>query len=403
MPNRTTSLTLIATVALLAGCQDADNPAGAPSPAVATRAAGAPAPSPLVTASAGGAAFSFWGYTSTNFSGDRSDPINLIFAGDAGPLSIREALLRLGGARAAYGLPAAYPFDCTWSDAIGEEQTGYSEAAGWAGSVVQLQCGRYEDPVRFHLRLFAAGGRTIANAHVDLLIPGTTSHQVLSWEVAEQLVTVDMVRSGLLGAAPSATGQIHEAPFRSIPPVIYNGLPAALKQLVVDPSGSVAAPATASAPVPILTDGRATILTLKEALAPAEGVYRQEFTIQFQQVIPKPFCNTGAEYVYVQGPIDFVQEVQVNSSGRFSRRWTAAGEPTAMPLDPSTGQPLGSPQPATVRDGGRGQFAGAAASLAYKSDQQIERGDGTVERLEVDFQVGPYAVSRANRRESCGG
>ena len=71
---------------------------------------------------------------------------------------------------------------------------------------------------------------TLGNAHFELLIPGTTDHQVLSWELAEQLVTVDMVRSGLLAAAPGSTAPINAAPgFRQIPAEIYNLLPAELR------------------------------------------------------------------------------------------------------------------------------------------------------------------------------
>jgi hypothetical protein len=384
----------------LGGCQDASLPTGSPVVDVAPRATGAPAPIPLVTVGAGGSPVTFWGYTSTNFEGDRSDPINLIFAGEANPLSIREALLRLDGIRTSFGMPGSFPFDCTWSDAIGEEQTAYSEA-GWEGSVIQLQCGRYENPVRFHVRLFRAGGHTIANAHVDLLIPGTTSHQVLSWELAEQLVTVDMMRTGLLGAAPAPTGVIHDAPFRSVPAVIYNGMPASLKQLVVDPSGGVAAPASVGSPVPILTDGRATILTLRAALEPTPGTTRQDFTINFQQVIPKPYCTDGSDYVYVQGPIVLSQEVQVSASGQFQRRWTASGAPTVTPINPINGQPLAAPQSATIADASRAQYAGSASSLSFSSARELNQADGGVQSLQVDLQVGPYAVTRVTRRQRC--
>lgn len=66
-------------------------------------------------------------------------------------------------------------------------QTAYDARAGWVGSAIQLQCGDY-GPIRFHLRLFEAGDYTLANVHFELLIPNTTEHQVLSVELAEQLV-----------------------------------------------------------------------------------------------------------------------------------------------------------------------------------------------------------------------
>ena len=58
------------------------------------------------------------------------------------------------------------------------------------------ECGTY-GPIRFHLRLVKLGALTIGNAHFEVLIPGTTDHQVLSWELAEQLVTYDLARTGL--------------------------------------------------------------------------------------------------------------------------------------------------------------------------------------------------------------
>src|SRR6185503_18651841 len=115
-------------------------------------------------------------------------------------------------------------------------------------SVVQLQCGTY-GPIRFHIRLFPQGEWTIANAHFELLIPGTADHQVLSWELGEKLVVADFARSGLLGAAPAQLAGLNPAPgYRSIPAVIYNGMPAQLKQII-------GGPAQTSTDVPIGTDG----------------------------------------------------------------------------------------------------------------------------------------------------
>ena len=101
------------------------------------------------------------------------------------------------------------PFDCTWEDAIGGHQGAYARETGWSGSAIQLQCGDYEG-LRFHLRLFRAGERTIVNAHFETIIPATTEHQVLSWELAEQFAVGDLGRTGVLSAS-TVPDELHYA------------------------------------------------------------------------------------------------------------------------------------------------------------------------------------------------
>src|SRR5687768_8578198 len=131
-----------------------------------------PAPADLVALDLGGRTEVVWPYTSADLSVTPKDPLNLVFLGAADPRQIRAALFALDGDRSAFGLPNAFPFNCTWSDAIGRHQAAYAEAAGWQGSGVQLQCGAYET-LRVHMRLFREGDFTLANAHFELLIPGT--------------------------------------------------------------------------------------------------------------------------------------------------------------------------------------------------------------------------------------
>jgi hypothetical protein len=179
-------------------------------------------------------------------------------AGDHG--GVRLLLGGRAGADRRAGPFAA--FDCTWTDAIGGIQVSWAEPAGWTGSVIQLECGAY-DPFRFHIRLFPAGHATLANAHVEVLIPGTQAHQVLNWEVADQFIVYEMARVGILGAAPATRGMINQAPtMGEIPVVLYNMLPAHLRalaggpqelkeQLRVGPDGLVATGPTRSAPRPL--------------------------------------------------------------------------------------------------------------------------------------------------------
>ena len=295
------------------------------------------APEGLVTISLpAGQSLQLWPFTGNDFSGSGQDPINLIFVGQADPRALRAALFTLSGDRTAFGFPIAFPFNCTWRDAIGDVETGYAADAGWVGSTVQLACGDY-GPLRFHLRLFREGGRTIANAHFEVLVPGTADHQVLSWELAEQFVTVDMLRSGLLDSSVplSQTGAINPSPYRSVPAVIYNGLPVELRAAIGGPTGDV------GADVPIATDGHATILNVAGSVPLQPGQAVQDFDLTYGQVIPKPFCATGPlDYVLVQGPVHLHQVVTLAPNGDYRLEFHAAGRLDVTPMDVTTSPPV---------------------------------------------------------------
>ncbi len=294
-----------------------------------------PAPSPLVTESFGGESQEFWPFTGNNFFGIPQDPINLIFVGESDPRALRAALLFLDGDRTDYGFPDAPPFNFTWSDAMGDVQTAYATSSGWTANPIQLAAGPY-GPIRFHLRLFDIGPWSLGGAHFELQIPNTTEHQVLSWELAEQLVTVDFLRSGLLDlAVPLApTGPINPSPFGEIPAIIYNGLPPELKGLIGGPLGDV------TDPVPIPTNGVGTILNLSKSVEGEPLVARQSFPIEFNQVIPKPFCASGPyDFLLVQGTVNFNQIVVFTPSGNFISQFHAQGHLDLTPVDPSTTPP----------------------------------------------------------------
>jgi hypothetical protein len=349
-------------------------------------------PTPLVTAQIGQDAVQFWPYTGTNFTGEPQDPINLIFFGQADPRDIRAALLSLSGDRSALGFPAQAPFNSTWDDAIGDVQTAYGAtigvetalspgptgrkepdrfcgSRGWSGSVIQLACGPYEG-MRFHLRLFKVGNWTLGNAHLDVLIPGTTDHQVISWEVAEQFVIADFMRSGLLDPAVPMipTGQINASPFRTIPAIIYNGMPVELRGLIGGPLGNV------TEDVPIGTDGYAMILNLANKVPRVAEVRTQDFVINFNQAIPKPFCSAGpADYLYVTGPVHLVQTARLNRSGNYEVSFSASGELSATPIDPTTGQPTGEVLKASVRERHDGMLNNRSFSASSSKYQKLGR------------------------------
>ena len=345
---------------------------------------GSTPPAGLVTVSDAGQSLELWPYTSASLAGLPSDPVNLLFTGKADPVRIRSALLQLDGNRTAFGFPDAYPFNARWSDAIGDVQTNYASGEGWQGSVIQLQLGVYA-PIRVHLRLFrtgipygdGGGTWTVGGAHFEVLIPGTADHQVLSWELAEQVVVADLLRSGLLDtASPIAqTGAINAAPsFRTIPEVIYNGLPEELKAAVGGPAGLV------QAPVPIASDGSATILHITGEAPPVPSELADAFTLTYNQVIPKPICSSGPlDWVLVSGPVELSRGASVDANGRYEYHERIAGRLNVTPIDITANPPVpsGAPYTAEVGDVQSGAIDAAGSSVLAESRRIAPQPGGT--------------------------
>lgn len=265
---------------------------------------------------------------------------------------------------------------------MGGVQTAYADGGGWVGSVVQLELGSY-GPLRFHLRLFETrnpfgapeGTWTLGAAHFEILIPGTTNHQVMCWELAEQIVIADLVRSGLLGAAPASSGPINAAPtYRDIPAVIYNGVPDELKLACGLPPGS------ASGNVPIPSDGEATLLYLTGSVAVSADLRDVNFTIEFSQLIPKPFCSTGpADFLLVEGPVTLRRSTRVTTEGRYAYDAMIRGLLTATPVDVTQNPPVivGEPFKVTASDVQQGYISSwDGNSRVAMQSQRIIIGNG---------------------------
>jgi len=311
-----------------------------------------------------------WPYTSTGFSTTPQDPINLVFTGAASdPRQIRATLLGLSGS----GRPGALAgFTCTWSDAVGDPQTGYSTDDGWVGSVIQLQCGNFYGP-RFHIRMFRTGNITVANAHYEILIPGTNIHEVLSWELAQGLVTADMARSGNLGAAPSVTAIINQAPYyRAVQPAIASTLSAGQKAalgLLTNGDGSASIP----------NDGRASVLNVASAPALTEGLVDSDFVITFGQMIPKPFCTAGTTgYLYATGPITVHMRSGI-VDGNFESTLTSEGTLNLIEINPITHAFVGAPYQGAVSETTIGKMTNGTAWVDYNSSR-VETPDGGTTR-----------------------
>lgn len=348
-------------------------------------------PKGLVTLDIDGRSVSAWPFTGGNFEGKDEDPINLVFVGDVDPRQIRAALMSLDGDRTAFRLPAAFPFNCTWADAAGFNLTSWSEGT-WASSPIQLQCGEYTF-LRTHLRLFRYRGYTLGNAHFEVMAPGTADHFVLSWEFPEALVQLDLMRSGLLAAAPGFTAPITPAPaYKTIEPLVFNGVPPELRYALGLPT------TTASAPVPIPNDGRASVLHLSGSrpIEPIDSEIR--FVRTYGVIAPKPFCTTGSDYVKIEGPLDMHHHATLSDTGEYTFDFTATGMLTVTPVNPLTGVNIGTPVDARIRlrqhsvlndDTAWGEDVFRKTLLGDPEQASFEkRKVGNQERYELDIDCG---------------
>lgn len=358
------------------------------------------APAPTANVVLDGETLELFPYLADDASSTARDPVNLVFTGASDPLSIRATLMALDGNRG--GSPFA-PFDCTWSDAVGGLQTAWSGDEGWTGSAIQLECGEY-GPVRFHLRLFEAGARTLGGAHFEFLIPGTSDHQVVSWELAEQLVMYDLARAGALAGAPSSTGPLNAQPsFREIPAVLYQLATAAdpafaalLGQLgLVDlPNGDKGIP----------TDGMATVLPLGAHAPVVAGVATQDFEVPFGQMIPKPFCVVGAPspWLYVSGAVRLTLESRVRAAGQFDQTMRASGRLSLTPWNPATNTPAGESYEAEVGELQQASIDHRGTSIfGVQQQHEIPTGIPGRGRLQITLKVGAQGVPQYSRTVHC--
>lgn len=348
-----------------------------------------PAPPPGVVSVA--EAGTFWPYTGGDYSGTPIDPINLIFLGDADPRLIRQTLLGLDGDRTSH--PDLAGFDCTWKDAIGRPQTGYSGDEGWQGNAIQLECGEYST-LRAHIRLFRQGNYTLGGAHLEVQIPGTSEHEVLSWIIPRELVTFDLARSGFLADAPYDAGGLTPAPsWRVARYQVLNGLPIELRAALGIPTGTL----TVDWPIP--NDGAARVITLWGQFDPQDAEVVVEFDHPFGQAIPKPFCSTGpGDFVYVSGQLHMEHRVRTDRDGWQVGRFEAAGTLQVVPINPATGEVLGLPYPATVSEVYHSLITDSRQGASMRA-VQVLRSDPTQWLVEALWAGG---LKGYLRKESCG-
>ncbi len=334
-----------------------------------------------------------WPYTGTDFDSSMpSDPVNLFFV-DVDPRAVRQALMALPGDRSMVpaGVPAypnQPPFNCTWADAMGYEQTGWAQTEGWVGSEIQLVCidpaAPFGNPFRFHLRLFRQGTLTVGAAHFELLIPGTAEHEVLSWDFARDFVALDAWRAGLFSTPPPApVGLLPMGFFRTIRYAVYKPLYDAaqaptpegvgLMQLLMELQLPVSpTPLPPDLPVPIPITGYGLTLVPDFVFEPAPERIHTRYAADYDVVAPKPFCNpTGTEYVRLEGRLRFDLRVYGDWAGRFLREYDIKGHLEVTPWNPIDNVPAGKPAPAKIRESHAAVLTDSYGQLYEKASQEL--------------------------------
>lgn len=387
--------------ALVAACADTQDVV-APRASARVDVTQAAAPADLFTVNYGGPTLTLWPYTGEDFSGKPSDPMNLLFPGRT-PREVRAALLSLNGDRSAYGMPNVFPFNCVWQDGVGgTNQTAYTTSAGWVGSDVQLTCGAY-DPMRFHVRLFPAGAwGSIGATHMDMLIPGTIQHAVLSWTLPRNIVLVDLLRSGLLNpSAPLFPVPVGSATptFRKVdPPDLYWYLhfnaPVLADQLDVQP--------LAQDDVRLNNDGAAIVFNFAGNAEAERVVARQAFTLQFDQKIPRPVCASGPyDYVKVVGPIDLRQQIVYTPSGNLVSQFHAEGKLAVTPVNPLTDEVIGETFQAILLLSNKNVVTDQTTLVAYTDVRMAMPASVFKGSLKVRVRVGPNSATVDSYDVSC--
>lgn len=400
---------LVCAAILAAACNDAGSPTQADLSSANNMRQDAPAPVGVITTPVAGTpgSFTFYPYTRIEFAGgDDYDPVNLLFTGHADPRTIRALLLGLDGNRTAAlgpsvpGYPAVAPFNCLWHDAIGDMQTAYGGTEGWTASVVQLACGDF-GPVRFHLRLFRLGGFTVANAHFEMLIPGTADHQVLSWARAEEFVGYDMLRSGLVDPATvSVTDVINATEHRTILKDLWNALASsvdgqAVLAFVRLDFGNPAPFVNEDQPIGN-GDGRATVFDVTADVQAAPGTFPVIVPIDFGQDIPRPFCPSVPRFLHVSGHLVLDKTVMIDALGNYRSSFSTSGKLDARDLVSGTQYfaRVAEHQESAMSDGEQW-------GLATVDRRELPAGLEGNGYLSTRLKVGPSGVTQFTRQEEC--
>jgi hypothetical protein len=170
-----------------------------------------------------------------------------------------------------------------------------------------------------------------------------------------------------------------------MPYYVHNALPLGLRALLELPLQDTDPAVSATVPIP--SNGEATVLEVRPSFVPLQSDTRTEIVVDFNQGIPKPFCNDGTQFLWVRGPVHFAVRVQLNPSGRYLRTVIISGLLSVTPISPS-GQPTGPTVQAVVSERHRGLLTDNLEQVDWSLTQTIH---GTATQSQAgDFSAGQH-------------
>ena len=246
---------------------------------------------------------------------------------------------------------------------MGANQVTYGNGR-WSGSAIQLECGNYEGPFRFHLRLFQArhgdaGERALRDPH--------PRHDAAPGPVVGARRAVRHGRAAARWharlARPTSLPGAERRP--DLPRDPGADLQRASRALTRPHRRPGRKPATAD--VGIKNDGHTTVFNIATQVAIVDGPGRtRDLNLSFNQGVPRPFCNEGpTDYVFAQSlpgtQIVFDQNVDV--AGRHVRRRVGRRRcPLGHAHQPADGPAVGATQFANVYERHEGEATGSGHS-----------------------------------------
>src|SRR5690606_31388005 len=134
--------------------------------------------------------------------------------------------------------------------------------------------------------------------------------------------------------------------------------------------------------------------------APNAGSTHESFTLEFGQIIPKPFCAAAGELVRVDGPVTLEQDVVVSASGELMSQTRIVGELQVRPFDPATGA-LGVAQTARVRDHYVTHIGSHVNTVMSTRQQTLSTAGGPSQSLRESLRVSESGADRYDHDEKC--
>lgn len=181
--------------------------------------------------------------------------------------------------------------------------------------------------------------------------------------------------------------------------MIYNGLPPELRSLIGGP------PVPVAEPVGIANDGTALIANLAGRTPASPGSVHHDFVVEFDQVIPKPFCVASpADFVHARGPVRFTQRVAADVRGEVNAQIQVEGPLSVTPVDIQTGLPSGPTRTAQINDHYSAQTMGRDGRASSTQLRLLTGvgGTGQVDTERTRLRVGPRGLTDYSRTERCG-